>query len=115
MQRCPHCGRPRSECSDPEKVWYPQREVCYASMEQAASDARYHRLHEQKPWHDGSFAKWAEKPSEGHPYKYDMGVTIGVHDSDLRPTDEFLTKELAPWPPPEPKPDTGEVDRGNSP
>jgi hypothetical protein len=33
----------------------------------------------RSPWHDGSFAKWAEKPSEGQfPYKYDMGVTIGV-------------------------------------
>jgi len=84
-------------------------------MESEAAQAMWHRLHEERPWHDGTFANWSDKPSPQFPYKYDMGVEIGVSDTDLRPTDDFLARERAPWPPPEPEPDVGEVDRGNSP
>ena len=91
--RCPHCGRDRAECSDPEKVWYPQREVCYATMESEAAKAKWAALHEARPWHDGQWRTWAEKRSDSHPYHRDHGLTIGVHDTDLRPDDKFLTHE----------------------
>lgn len=94
------CGLPREVCSDPEAVLYPQREVCYATMEREAANAKYARLHEKAEWHDGTFKNWAAKPSAEFPYKYDWGVTIGVSETDLRPTDAFLTTASAPWPPP---------------
>jgi hypothetical protein len=90
-------------CSDPEATLYPQREVCYATMEREAANARYARLHEKSQWHDGSFTRWAEEPSDSHPYRYDHGVTVGVSETDLYPDDDFLTKVSAsPHPSPEP-------------
>lgn len=62
-------------------------------MERDAANARWTRLHEDRPWHDGTFRSWAEKPSVNHPYHRDHGVTIGVHETDLRPDDRFLTRE----------------------
>lgn len=81
---------------------YPQREICYATMERDAANARYARLHSDRPWHNGRFQGWSKEPSTAAPYKYDMGVTIGVSDTDLRPDDKFLTEESAsPQPAPE--------------
>jgi hypothetical protein len=65
-------------------------------MERAAADARYSRLHDERKWHDGSFTRWAAEPSREFPYRFDMGVTIGVAETDLRPDDAFLTRESAP-------------------
>jgi hypothetical protein len=90
-------------------VLYPQRDVCYATMEREAANAKYERLHKDRPWHDGTFSStWSSEPSSRYPYKYDMGVTIGVSETDLRPDDAFLTDEKAPWPlpPPEHGPDS---------
>jgi hypothetical protein len=69
-------------------------------MESEAAKARYGRLHDERKWHDGSFAHWAKEPSDAYPYRFDMGVTQGVSDVDVRPTDTFLTDERASWPPP---------------
>lgn len=71
-------------------------------MERETSNARYARLHAAKPWHDGRWGRWSAEPSEFTPVKFDMGVTIGVADTDLRPGDLFLTVESAdPHAPPE--------------
>lgn len=64
-------------------------------MERMAADAAYSRLHEDRPWHDGSFERWAEKPSREFPYHVTFGVTVGVAESDLRPWDNFLKRESA--------------------
>lgn len=80
-------------CSDPDVKFYPQREIHYAAMERDAANAKWAQLHDARPWHDGTFRNWAEKPSDQHPYHRDHGVTIGVAQSDLRPHDLFLTHE----------------------
>lgn len=89
-EKCGRCGLPRSVCGDPDRPHFPQRTVCYATMEQAAAQAKWERLHEKRPWHDGSFTHWAEKPSDSHPYHHSHGVTIWVADQDLSPDDDFL-------------------------
>jgi hypothetical protein len=87
---CQHCGNPREECSDTERVWYPQQTICYATMERAAARARYERLHQDEPWHDGRFKNWSPKPSVDTPYHYMHGVTIWVTRQDLGLGGDFL-------------------------
>lgn len=89
-EKCGSCGRPRSECSDPKRRFYPQRQVCFATMEEQAARRRYHDLHEKAAFHDGTFTEWAEKASGEFPYHRDDGVTIWVADRDLNPDDDFL-------------------------
>jgi hypothetical protein len=91
---------PWSLCSDPQARFYPQREVCFATMEREAANAAYERLHEARKWHDGTFTRWAEHPSALFPYRFDFGVTVGVAETDLRPGDLFTTQESAPFPVP---------------
>lgn len=62
-------------------------------MEREAADAQHARLHHARPWHNGDGTVWVAEPSLLHPYKFDMGVTIGVAETDLRPDDKFLTRE----------------------
>lgn len=96
------CGLPYAECGDPERLFYPVRFVCYASMEQAAARGRYDDLHAGKPFHDGTWRSWSEKRSASHPYRYDDGVHISVASSDLAPWDDFTTNRSAsPVRPPE--------------
>lgn len=77
-------------CRDPERAWYPQRIVCYATMETDAARARWQRLHDDKPWHNGRFEGWSADPSTATPYFRDMGVTIWAAEVDLNPDDDFL-------------------------
>lgn len=106
---CKTCGNPHTLCHDPDQVWYPQRAVDYAVMEQKAADARYERLHENLPYHDGTFTNWAKDRSADHPYKYDEGVTVLVTPVDYTPDDLFLTDPRAPA-----FPRGGEDDGGSS-
>lgn len=92
---CPDCGNPIAECSDPERVWFSDRRVCYAAMERESASAAYAALHEDKPWHDGSFKSWAKERSASHPIKFDMGVSIGVDSVDRAPWDKFTTRRNA--------------------
>lgn len=82
------------ECSDAEKVWYPQRTVCRYSMDLAAANWKYDRKHEALPYHDGTFPEepsaWAKDRSSSHPYHYRDGVGIWLYGSDLNPEDQFL-------------------------
>lgn len=85
------CGHQIDECSDPERTFYPQRYICYASMEKQAAAARYQELHEDRPYHDGSFSSWSDRRTREHPYRFDEGVSIGVALVDHNPDDDFLT------------------------
>lgn len=89
---CPDCGNPITECSDLNQRWYSYRRVCGAAMEREAASAFYGALHEDAPFHDGTFQSWAKERSRSHPYKYDEGVSIGVAKRDLAPHDLFTTK-----------------------
>lgn len=88
--KCPQCGGRPEECGDAERPWYPQMTVCHATRETAAANAAYQRLHDDRPWHDGSFQRWAEKPSAEFPYPADAGVSIWVSASDLGLGGDFL-------------------------
>lgn len=85
------CGHQYGECSDPERTFYPQRFVCYATMEKQAALARYAELHQDLPYHDGTFSHWAKERSSLTPYRFDDGVNIGVALVDYQPDDDFLT------------------------
>ena len=85
------CGHPHSVCSDPDKDWFPQRTVCYPTMERMAAVARYERLHEDLPYHDGTFSSWRKKPDDEHPYHFQWGVSVWVAEKDWSPDDDFLS------------------------
>lgn len=105
---CSDCGLPIEECSDPARKFYPYRRVCYATMERQAASEAYHALHEERPYHDGTFQSWAAKRSASHPYHFEAAVTIGVATTDLAPWDHFTTKRNAS--PVAPKQSPGEKD-----
>lgn len=94
-ETCPDCGNPLSECSDPERKWYPYRRVCYATMEREAAEVAYSTLHgadTDAQWHNGTFASWSKERSAAHPYSASSGMSIGVADRDLAPWDKFTTE-----------------------
>lgn len=77
------CGHPREVCADPSRSWYPQMSVCHVEMEAAAADAAFRALHEKRPWHDGTFADWAETQDADHPYHFTFGTKVWVTETDL--------------------------------
>lgn len=89
--RCRDCGRPLDECSDPERDWYPQRTICYATREREAATALYAEIHQERPFHDGTETLWASQRSRATPYHFSEGVRIYVADVDVNPDDQFLT------------------------
>lgn len=107
-EECPKCGAPRSMCSDPETVWYPQRRVCRSAMETAAAQRLYDQIHSEETgrvFHDGTFTEWAPRASPFTPFRYDDGVSIHSTPVDLAPTDQFLTPVEVVEPTPETEPD----------
>ncbi|MGH3996674.1 MAG: hypothetical protein ACRDTJ_04345 [Pseudonocardiaceae bacterium] len=99
---CSECGRPASECSDPERSHYPFRRVCYVTMERRAAETLYAELHEKEPYHNGTFASWSKDRGPSHPYHFNDGVSVGVTDRDVTPWDTFTTQRNAsPTPPTE--------------
>ena len=66
------------------------RSICYSQMERAAAERQYARLHEDAPWHDGTFTSWRKEPSASHPYHFQDGVTVFISTVDLAPGDNFL-------------------------
>lgn len=87
---CHEHGGDISECG--HKVWYPHREVCWPAAALAAANARYDALHEDQPYHDGTFQRWSEKRGGAFQFHYRDGVTITVHREDLSPGEDFLTR-----------------------
>lgn len=75
---------------DKDKVWYPQRVIDYAEMERRSAERAYARIHEERPFHDGFFKNWSEKPTDMAPYHFMDGVKIIVAETDLNPDDHFL-------------------------
>ena len=70
-------------------------EVCWPAAQQAAAERLYALLHEDKPFHDGSFTKWAKEPSRGFPFHYLDGVSIWLSPVELNPDDDFLNPSVA--------------------
>lgn len=93
---CAQCGNSETDCRELDHQWFPQREVCSATMSLAAAQRRYDKLHKDRPFHDGTFADWAESPSQSHPYHYLDGVRIWVSKHDLTPDDNFLDDPKRP-------------------
>lgn len=89
------CGRPQEVCSDPGREWFPQLSVCYPTREEQAAQARFERLHEKAPWHDGTFESWRAKPDEAHPYHFLHGTTVWVAETDLGMGGDFLSSGSA--------------------
>lgn len=87
---CPQCGNLREDCSDPDKPWYPQRNICYASREQAAADRRYGAKHEKQPFHNGRDVGWSKDSAKHAPYHFREGVRVYVAPFDVNPEDDFL-------------------------
>lgn len=77
-------------CSDPDRDWYPSRRVCYASMAEASANRRYDALHENRPYHNGTFGEWRERPDTDHLFSARDGVTITVAEYDPTPGEDFL-------------------------
>lgn len=90
------CGHSRHVCSDPDRQWFPQLEVCRPTREQQAAWAAYERLHEKRPWCNAAMTSWAEKPDEAHPFRYDHGVTVWAAETDHGHGGNFTTQEN-PW------------------
>ena len=63
-------------------------------MERAAAERQYARLHEDAPWHDGTFTSWRKEPSASHPYHASDGAVF-ISTVDLTPDDKFLTDAKA--------------------
>lgn len=74
---------------DPERVWYPQLTVCYATRERLAAQRRYESLHQALPYHDGA-GRWAKDSSEAAPYHFMDGATVWVAKADLGLGGDFL-------------------------
>jgi hypothetical protein len=67
-------------------------------METEAANHAYARLHEDRPFHDGTFKSWVKDWSPSHPYHYSDGVKIMATARDYNPGDLFTTKvDASPW------------------
>ena len=64
-------------------------------MQLAGAQALYADLHEERPYHDGTFADWSKERTSQHPFHHNDGVTIILAAEDLFPDDDFLTNERA--------------------
>lgn len=60
-------------------------------MDQAAAERKWAELHEEMPYHDGSFKSWVKERCDSHPYHYTDGVRVWVADVDYSPDDQFLS------------------------
>jgi hypothetical protein len=88
--KCPHCGNQREDCSDPDKAWFPQLTVCYATRERQAAHRRFEALHSKLPFHDGDWGGWAKDQSVDAPYHFMEGSTVWVAATDLGLGGDFL-------------------------
>lgn len=59
-------------------------------MEKVSAERRYAQIHEDRPYHDGTFKVWGEKATWRTPYHFSDGVRIFVAETDLNPDDNFL-------------------------
>jgi hypothetical protein len=73
---CPSCGNLRSVCEDPDRLWYPQRSVCWAT---ASRENVVRRLNEKRR---------DVEPDRG--YLPSDGEHIWVSTHDLTPEADWL-------------------------
>lgn len=100
QERHAGCGHSHDVCADPNIPWYPQRAICYATREKEAALAKYQALHAEDTghvWHNGTETSWSKVRDAGHPYRFDMGVTVWVATRDVNPDDKFLTDSESGW------------------
>lgn len=83
------------ECPDAKRDWFPQRRVCWPAAELAVAERLFDALHEDEPWHDGSFTVWAKEFSPATPWHYRDGTTVYLAETDENPDDLFLTDKSA--------------------
>lgn len=93
--RCKFHGGPHEECGDDQRVLYPQRSICWPSAQLAVAERLFSMLHEEKPFHDGSFTVFMEKASEMTPFHVGDGLSFYMSERDDDPDDEFLTDKFA--------------------
>lgn len=77
LERCEQCNGPRSECEEPDRLWYPQRHICWKT---AANEVAYRR--------------WANANAEVEPdlagFLPTDGTRLWVATEDLTPDDDFI-------------------------
>lgn len=59
-------------------------------MQLKAAERIYGLIHKDRPYHDGSFERWAAEPSARFPFHFMDGVTIWMSEVELAPDDDFL-------------------------
>jgi hypothetical protein len=91
--KCPDCGQPLNECTDPDRDLFAYRRICNVTMVQKAAEADYQALHKDRPYHNGDFTDWSATRSSKHPFHFEWAVTIGVAPVDVNPHDEFRAVE----------------------
>ena len=64
--------------------------MCRKTADLEAANWRYASLHEELPYHDGSFESWRKERSVSHPFRYDSGVRLWVSDVDYDPDGTWL-------------------------
>lgn len=65
-------------------------------MQLKAAMALYSQLHDEAPYHDGSFTRWAKKRSNDYPFHALEGVSFYLAATDVNPDDDFLSDGLVP-------------------
>lgn len=111
--KCPDCGRPIAECSDPSIDLWAYRRICATTMARKAAEEDFRELHKDAPWHNGTFTDWVKDRDPAHPYHFDWGVIIGAADYDVNPDDEFRRLvNQSPFPPSGVSEDVGLVEQG---
>jgi hypothetical protein len=78
------------DCEDIDGDWFPQRDICWSTAAAQVAQRKYDKLHEQRPWHDGTETVWNEKYSLLTPFHYRDGTSLWVSKHDLTPDDMFL-------------------------
>lgn len=90
-----------SECPDDDKDWYPQRRICWPAAQLEVAKRKYAALHEDEPFHDGTFKNWAKEFSWAYPFHYADGISLFMSPIELAPWDDFT--EVAQASPDEPQ------------
>ena len=77
-------------CADPDRLWYPQRHICFATKARDAADRAFGEKHKAKPFHNGREKGWAKDYSPQTPFHFRDGVRVWVSQHDLTPDDAFI-------------------------
>lgn len=64
--------------------------ICWPTAQLKAAEALYLDLHEDRPYHDGSFGRWSKTRSRDFPFHAQDGVSIVLMPFEAAPDDDFL-------------------------